>query len=105
MLRAKVGDLPALVHTHPNETVRDAIEILREYGVSQMPVVNAEPPVMAGEVTGSVTERELLEAVFTGRARAGRPGRARTCPPPLPLVGCRRAGGGGAGRALERWTR
>ena len=42
------ASIPALVHTHPNETVRDAIEILREYGVSQMPVVKAEPPVMVG---------------------------------------------------------
>ena len=69
VLRAKSGQLPALVHTHPSETVRDAIEILREYGVSQMPVVNAEPPVVVGEVSGSVSERDLLDAVFTGRAR------------------------------------
>ena len=68
VLRAKAGDLPALVHTHPTETIRDAIEILREYHVSQMPVVNAEPPVMAGEVAGAVSERDLLEAVFTGKA-------------------------------------
>src|SRR3954447_18249422 len=33
------GSLPAFVHTHPSETVREAIDILREYGVSQMPVV------------------------------------------------------------------
>ncbi|CPX97124.1 Probable cystathionine beta-synthase [Mycobacteroides abscessus] len=52
VLRGKSGALPDLVHTHPSETVRDAIEILREYGVSQMPVVGAEPPVMAGEVAG-----------------------------------------------------
>ena len=44
VLHTKAGDIPALVHTHPTETVRDAIEILREYGVSQMPVVKAEPP-------------------------------------------------------------
>jgi cystathionine beta-synthase len=68
VLRGKSGRLPALVHTHPSETVRDAISILREYGVSQMPVVGAEPPVMAGEVAGSVSERELLSAVFEGRA-------------------------------------
>jgi cystathionine beta-synthase len=68
VLRAKGGPLPDLVHTHPTETVRDAIEILREYGVSQMPVVGAEPPVKIGEVAGSVSERELLEAVFSGRA-------------------------------------
>lgn len=48
VLRRKSGALPDLVHTHPSETVRDAIGILREYGVSQMPVVGAEPPVMAG---------------------------------------------------------
>src|SRR5699024_6082510 len=42
---------------------------LREFGVSQMPVVGAEPPVMAGEVAGSVSERGLLSAVFEGRAR------------------------------------
>ena len=39
VLRGKSGELPALVHTHPNETVRDAVEIMHEYGVSQMPVV------------------------------------------------------------------
>lgn len=68
VLRAKTGDLPALVHTHPGETVRDAIEILREFGVSQMPVVSAEPPVVIGEVVGSVTERDLLGAVFADSA-------------------------------------
>ncbi|CAM4455643.1 cystathionine beta-synthase [Nocardia ninae] len=68
VLRGKSGELPDLVHTHPSETLRDAIEILREYGVSQMPVVGAEPPVMAGEVAGSVSERDLLSAVFEGRA-------------------------------------
>ena len=52
----------------PNETIRDAVEIMHEYGVSQMPVVSAEPPVMAGEVVGSVSERDLLDALFAGTA-------------------------------------
>jgi cystathionine beta-synthase len=86
VLRAKTGTLPDLVHTHPTETLRDAIEILREYGVSQMPVVGAEPPVMAGEVAGSVTERDLLEAVFSGAAKLSDPV-AQHMAPPLPLVG------------------
>jgi cystathionine beta-synthase len=68
VLRSKTGHLPALVHTHPTETLRDAIEIMRTYQVSQMPVVKAEPPVMAGEVAGSVTEEHLLDVVFTGKA-------------------------------------
>ena len=68
VLTRKTGTLPALVHTHPNETVRDAVAIMHEYGVSQMPVVSAEPPVVAGEVVGSVTDRDLLEALFSGAA-------------------------------------
>ena len=39
-------------------------QILREYNVSQMPVVKAEPPVMAAEGVGSVVERDLLDALF-----------------------------------------
>ncbi len=86
VLRTKDGALPALVHTHPNETVRDAIEILREYGVSQMPVVGAEPPVKIGEVAGAVSERELLDAVFSGHASlADRVDRHMSAA--LPLIG------------------
>ena len=86
LLTTKTGVLPDLVHTHPNETVRDAIEILREYGVSQMPVVGAEPPVKIGEVAGSVSERALLDAVFSGAAAlSDRVDRHMS--PPLPLVG------------------
>jgi cystathionine beta-synthase len=68
VLRGKSGTLPDLVHTHPNETIAEAIAILREYSVSQMPVVLAEPPVMAAEVAGSVSERDLLKDLFTGVA-------------------------------------
>ena len=86
VLHAKAGDIPALVHTHPTETLRDAIEILREYHVSQMPVVNAEPPVMSGEVAGAVSERDLLEALFTGKAHLADSVSAHMSPG-LPLVG------------------
>ncbi len=86
VLQGKTGDTPSLVHGHPNETVREAIDILREYGVSQMPVVRAEPPVTAGEVVGSVSERALLDALFEGRASL-----ADALEPhmdaPLPIIG------------------
>ena len=48
--------------------------------------VGAEPPVMAGEVAGSVSERELLSAVFEGRAKLA-DAVAEHMSPPLPLVG------------------
>jgi cystathionine beta-synthase len=81
VLRSKGGDLPALVHTHPNETVAEAIAILREYAVSQMPVVRAEPPVVAAEVAGSVSARGLLEALFTGQAALTDPVGDHMAPP------------------------
>lgn len=71
VLRYKEGAMPSLVHMHPDETVGEAIEVLREYGVSQMPIVKpgaGHPDVMAAEVVGSVVERELLDALFTKRA-------------------------------------
>jgi cystathionine beta-synthase len=75
VLTGKRGDgaIPALVHAHPGDTVHDAIEIMREYGVSQLPVLTAEPPVVIGEVAGAVDERSLLDAVFAERAQLADP--------------------------------
>ncbi|MDQ4054496.1 MAG: CBS domain-containing protein, partial [Actinomycetota bacterium] len=69
VLRGKSGRLPDLVHTHPNETIAEAVAILQEYAVSQMPVVRAEPPIVAAEVAGSVSDRALLDALFAGDAK------------------------------------
>ncbi len=84
--RDSAGALPEFVHVHPGETVREAIDIMREYAVSQMPVVKEEPPVMAGEIVGSVVERDLLDALFAGRAQLAHR-LERHLSPALPLVG------------------
>jgi len=69
VLARKAGSpTPEFVHMHPNETVREAIDVIREYGVSQMPVVRAEPPVMAAEIVGAVGEKDLLDKLFAGSA-------------------------------------
>jgi cystathionine beta-synthase len=89
VLRRKAGDLPSLVHMHPDETVGQAIEVLREYGVSQMPVVKpgaGHPDVMAAEIVGSVVERDLLDALFAGRAGLT-DALDKHLSPPLPHVG------------------
>jgi cystathionine beta-synthase len=78
--------LPALVHTHPDETVRDAIAILREYGVSQLPVVKHEPPVVLAEVVGSITERDLLDKAFADQTVLDR-AVGDVMGPPFPTVG------------------
>ncbi|AFR10331.1 cystathionine beta-synthase [Nocardiopsis alba] len=68
VLGTKEGEMPDFVHSHPDETVGTAVAIMREYGVSQLPVMKEEPPVMAAEVVGSIAERDLLDALFDGRA-------------------------------------
>ncbi|MDW6062169.1 cystathionine beta-synthase [Streptomyces sp. FXJ1.4098] len=89
VLQGKEGGLPSLVHMHPDETVGQAIEVLREYGVSQMPIVKpgaGHPDVMAAEVIGSVVERELLDALFAQRAALTDP-LEKHMSAPLPHVG------------------
>ena len=86
VLRGKSGQIPDLVHTHPTETIAEAVHILQEYGVSQMPVVRAEPPIVAAEVAGSVSERALLDALFAGNAKL-RDAVEEHMDPPLPTVG------------------
>ncbi len=86
VLRRKDGTIPELVHVHPAETVAEAVSILREFGVSQMPVVNAEPPVMAAEVAGAVNERDLLDSLFAGRAHLADTVEMHMSPP-LPTIG------------------
>jgi cystathionine beta-synthase len=86
VLTRKTGTMPTLVHIHPTETVRDAIDYMREYGVSQLPVLKAEPPVVTGEIAGSIAERDLLDALFTGHAHL-HDMVERHMGPPLPMVG------------------
>jgi cystathionine beta-synthase len=86
VLARKGGDVPPLVHVHPDETVRSAIAILKEYGVSQMPVVKAEPPLALAEVVGTVSDRQLLERAFADPAAIDKPVEA-VMDPPLPTMG------------------
>jgi cystathionine beta-synthase len=86
LLRGRDPSLPLLVHTHPDETVRQAIEILREFEVSQMPVVKHEPPVVLAEVIGAVSERELLQAAIADPAALDKPV-GDVMGPKMPTVG------------------
>ena len=65
----KNGELPDLVHLHPSDTVRDAVQIMKKYDVSQLPVLTAEPPVVMGEVVGALDERALVDFIFSGKAK------------------------------------
>ncbi len=56
--------LPQLLFVNPDQTVREAIELMRANGVSQLPVCKNTPPFAAAEVAGAIDELELMDAVF-----------------------------------------
>ncbi len=60
VLRAKsrAGEIPPFVVVQTHQTVRDAIVLLHQHGVSQLPVVSANDP---DAIVGSVGERGLLK--------------------------------------------
>jgi cystathionine beta-synthase len=82
----KAAELAGLVHVHPSDTVRHTIDKMRKFEISQMPVLTAEPPVVMGEVVGSIDEKTLVDAVFSGRAQLTDP-LAALVRPPLGLIG------------------
>jgi cystathionine beta-synthase len=84
--KSRDGNLPDFIHTHPTESVADAIAILKEYGVSQIPVVRAEPPIMTAEVSGAIIERVVLDALFLGTVHLSDPVES-IMSPTLPMVG------------------
>ena len=84
--KSRDGSLPDFIHTHPTESVADAIAILKEYGVSQIPVVRAEPPIMTAEVSGAIIERVVLDALVLGTVHLSDPVES-IMSPTLPMVG------------------
>jgi cystathionine beta-synthase len=88
VLARRRGDLPGLLHVRPHDTIREAIALLQRFDVSQLLVLGEEPPVVMGEVLGAVSERSLLEHVFTGNASLDDPVRPFMSPN-LPLIGLR----------------
>jgi cystathionine beta-synthase len=86
LVAARDSTIPPLVHVHPDETVREAVAILREFGVSQVPVVKHEPPLVIAEVTGSLTERGLMDKVLSDVSTLGQKVGDVT-EPPLPTIG------------------
>jgi cystathionine beta-synthase len=56
--KSDAGEIPTLISVQPNFLVRDAIALLHEHRVSQLPVVSAQDPAT---VVGAIGERGLLK--------------------------------------------
>ena len=56
--KRQAGELPSMVTVAPHYRVREAVSLLHEHRVSQLPVVSAEDPT---RVVGAIGERGLLK--------------------------------------------
>jgi len=80
------GGMAELLYVNPGHTVRHAIEVMRANGVSQLPVCKNTPPFAAAEVSGSVDELEVMEAIAGDPSVLGTPVE-KVMGPKLPTIG------------------
>jgi cystathionine beta-synthase len=64
IIDARGGDIPPLVYVRPSDTAGTAVEVMRRYGVSQLPVAKGEMPLAAAEILGAVDELALMDRSF-----------------------------------------
>jgi cystathionine beta-synthase len=86
VLERKSGPLTGLIHVHPSELARQAIAVMAEFGVSQLAVIQAEPPLAAAEVVGAVYERDLMQRAVADPGVLDAPVE-QVMGPPLPTIG------------------
>ena len=59
--------MPDLIAVPSNEKVGRAIDLLGEFGISQVPVARTDKPEDISEIVGSIQDRSLLEKVLRDR--------------------------------------
>ncbi len=68
VLNAKEGDIPPLLYVRPDMKVREAVSLMHEHDVSQLPVAKNEMPLAAAEVMGSIDELRIMESAFAANS-------------------------------------
>jgi cystathionine beta-synthase len=64
LLRAKGGETPALLTISAHQKVAEAIAVMEQYSISQLPVVRDGELSSLSDVIGSLQDRALLDLVF-----------------------------------------
>jgi cystathionine beta-synthase len=64
LLRAKAGETPALLTISAHQKVAEAIAVMEQYSISQLPVVRDGELSSLSDVIGSLQDRALLDLVF-----------------------------------------
>ncbi len=86
VIAGRETDMQWLEYVQPEETVREAIRVLREHDISQVPVAKGAWPLSAAEVVGSVDELHLMERAFETKDLLDQPVEA-VMQPPLTTIG------------------
>jgi cystathionine beta-synthase len=74
VIRAKTSDVPELVVVEPTRPARQVVELMRELGISQIPVsVSTQRPLAEKEIVGTVRELELMERAYADPGVLDRP--------------------------------
>ena len=84
VLGAKGGEVPQLVTVRAHDKVRQAVDVLQSYSISQAPVVR-EPSMDVAQFVGSIQERALLDRIFRD-PDALQADVAQVMGPPIPMV-------------------
>jgi cystathionine beta-synthase len=64
VVEAKGDQNAELIYVNPETLVREAVALMRDRGVSQVPVAKNEPPFAVAEISGAVSELQLMNAAF-----------------------------------------
>ena len=86
VVKAKGDNDRDLIYVNPDTPARDAVELMRKSGVSQVPVAKNEPPFAVAEIAGSVSELQLMNAAFADESVLDKPVEM-VMAPPLPTIG------------------
>lgn len=64
VLGSRRGDVPDLLYVQPGAAVSEAVRLMSDHGVSQLPVAKGEMPLANAEVMGSVSELRIMDLAF-----------------------------------------
>jgi len=64
VLESRGDAVPPLVYARPTDTGQRAVNVMRGYGLSQLPVAKGEMPLAAAEILGAVDELALMDLAF-----------------------------------------
>lgn len=86
VVKAKGDKNTELIYVNPETPVREAVELMRSSGVSQVPVAKNEPPFAVAEISGAVSELQLMNAAFADETVLDKPVEL-VMAPGLPTIG------------------